>query len=42
MLARRHLLLLTALLLAMSGSTAPAQLATFPTAQLTIVTTTFI
>jgi uncharacterized membrane protein (UPF0127 family) len=37
MLARRHLLLLATLLFAVSGSTAPAQLATFPTAELTIV-----
>jgi uncharacterized membrane protein (UPF0127 family) len=37
MFARRHLLLLAALLFALSGSTAPAQLATFPTAELTIV-----
>ena len=36
MLARRHLLLLT-VLVALSGSAALAQLATFPTAELTIV-----
>src|SRR5438477_8199552 len=37
MLARRHLLLFAAALLALSGSAAPAQLQTFPKAELTIV-----
>src|SRR5438876_7624191 len=37
MLARRHLLLLAIALLALWGSAASAQLATFPTAELTIV-----
>src|SRR5580704_11245259 len=37
MFARCHLLLLATLLFAVTSSTAPAQLATFPTAELTIV-----
>jgi uncharacterized membrane protein (UPF0127 family) len=37
MFAHRHLLLLAALLFALSGAIAAAQLATFPTTQLTIV-----
>jgi uncharacterized protein len=37
MLARRHLLLLATVLFALSGSAAPGQLATFPTAELSIV-----
>src|SRR5436190_21290185 len=37
MFPRRHLLLLAGMLLAVSGSTARAQLQTFPTAELTIV-----
>jgi uncharacterized membrane protein (UPF0127 family) len=37
MLARRHLLLLATLLFTVSGAIASAQLATFPTAELTIV-----
>src|ERR1700730_8157760 len=37
MFARRHLLLLAVLLFTVSGAVAPAQLATFPRAELTIV-----